>query len=306
MKPSSVDPLVASLTATAEREAALERVLHDKAGLRAIQDPMLVQERPGRAVFEARKGEIPVIIKWLTGGTAEDLARGMRDETAQVRRQFGGRFTLAKCLEARPGQGLLVFEKLSGTPLRQVLAGGADQRALAIEKAGVWHRAYTGKRHDLGEFGPWFWIETRAAVSRAHMSDDDRELYQAGLDAMKSMARDLAGVPLVQGAVHWDFAPQNFLWADEQVLGFDVGPTNHMSRSRAAAQFLSACALIPGGTRDADMRALIAGDASLQSESDSILPFFMIERLLERFLRRYETSDDRDALRAALQQAITS
>lgn len=314
MKPKSTDPIAQALQQTAALEAALQEVMHGKGRLHGITDPALIQSQHDRHVFEVVRAGEPAIVKWFTGDDAAQMVEGIRLETAQVRRQFQREYRLAKCLESRPKVGIMVFEMLNGLPLRDMLRRcTAEKRARIMTKAAQWHNAYTGERRAQREFGPWFWITARARAARPGFDADDRRLYGDAIEAMKSLARELSGVMLCKGAVHWDFAPQNFLISDEKLMGFDVGAETHTARARAAAHFLTGSVLCPSGADlgrsgvyAADLDAFCAGDRELAGEDPGILQFFILERLLDRFARRYDHAEDADQLRAALQMAVAS
>lgn len=274
---------------------ALNATLAQAFGPGRVIAKMRLQDSPRALVALASdKGE-RVVVKWFKGERGPTIAERLRSEHDRIGPILAqGRFRLAAYRAVSAAHGLAVLTWAPGQRLDHALHAAPEHRAGAMALAGGWLAAYAAPACRAASFNLHARIRKRKE-SATDMSPEDAALLGEAMRAMRAIARDHAGIPLLQAATHGDFAPHNLHLVDEPpqgvLWGFDVQQTRVLPVSADAGRFLALISLrlgpIPGPRRNglpvADLDAFLPA-ARLDDTPD--LAFFIADQLIRTLIEK--------------------
>lgn len=279
----------------------------------ALADVILLKRAAHGAVFRARIGAVPVIVKQFRGDDPAQTVTRLKAELDHLAEVFGdGPFRANRCLHAWPEIGIAVLSIAPGTRLDLAIArASGDARAELLRQSGAWLAAYASGRRRAAAFGPRHWLRKLDGQALEHVhTPADRAHLAALRAALNARLPTLRGIPVTRAAVHGDFAGINLHVYDGVIHGFDIQGEIRMPLARAAARFLVWLQIHDDagdfprrfGIRAEDWEAFLSSGVLSPREAESTLPFFTGVELHTRFVESYR----RRRLRGNARRAIAA
>ncbi|WP_162497336.1 phosphotransferase [Roseovarius dicentrarchi] len=185
---------------------------------------------------------------------------------------------------ASPDHGLIVQERITGTPLMALLYS-LDKRARAahLPGAAAWFRKCTAMSEGWRVATPRRWIARAENASAKQPFDQLRQLELQILEQMRRLEPEIAAAPWRTAICHGDFHPNNLVADGTRLTGIDLGASKRLPLLKDVARFamhmgrrrlrLSGKTCL-GVDRACLMAFASALDMSAQ-ERGAVLPFFL-------------------------------
>ena len=279
--PAALMAVQARLAAARAREPALEA---------ACIDEVLRIVRGKRAVLAGLWQERPAIFRMVEPTETEWQAREWREATRIWPHMQGARYRVAEPLAHLPEVGIMVVERVPGTPLLEHLwSAPPDSRTALMPRAAAWLRRYTDVTEAWRATNPAGWLARaeRAAASQpfARLRGIEADI----LTRLRQLAKMLEGAEWRIAICHGDFHPNNLVLDGECLTGIDLGASSRMPVTKDIARFLAHMGrrgMLPSGERylgvDAQgIEAFVETFALTETERTRALPFFLgVEALI--------------------------
>jgi hypothetical protein len=285
----------------------------DYARLRVLQ---VLRAKHNRAVFAVRfGGERAVLKRFIMPGAAETV-RALEAELAHLSGHMAeGRLRIVRCLHADPELGLAVMSHAPGRRLAEVLAFASPvRRARLLRQVGEWALAYSAGRTRAATFGPRLWLQQCRALDLSHLDAPARARMEALAEALQARVRAHQGRLVTQGAIHGDLTPANLHLHAGVLYGVDVKGACWLAAARDVARFAVWMASRTDlgdrprlyGVDRADLEALLDAGLLPAEEYDTVLPFFVGERLFHALADPTRRTDEATRLLAAVDGFVAS
>ena len=281
MSPAPLPDLDAMMDVTRRLEAAraADPVL---AGAEPVE---LIRHVAGRrAIVAGRLGGEDVIFRLdLTGEARRTQAEW--DEMLRLWPHMAeGRFRIARPIHAAPAHGLLVCERVAGTPmLRRLRKTGQGNGADLLRPVADWFRQSTAmsEARRLADPGGWLRRATEAAGRQpfAALRRHEGPL----LAEMERLAEVMQGASWRTAICHGDLHPNNLIVKRDRITAIDLGGSSRMPVYKDMARFLLHMArrdVVPSGrvaygVDRAGLEAFAAAFGLDATERGLFLPFLL-------------------------------
>lgn len=209
---------------------------------------------PGkRAVLAGRWLERPVVLRLAEPQEVERQAREWHELIRIWPAMQVGRDRVAEPLLWLPEAGLMVLERVAGTPLLEHLwRCDPRQRTTCLRPAAEWLRRYTENTEnwDTGNAAGWLARATRSAAQQpfARLRASESIILQH----LREIASALEGAEWRVAICHGDFHPNNLILGRDRLTGIDTGGSARLPVCKDIARFLvhmGRRGMIPSGRR---------------------------------------------------------
>jgi len=246
---------------------------------------------PGkRAVLAGLWTGRPAIFRIVDPDESEWQAREWREATRIWPHMQGARYRVAEPLAYLPEVGIMVVERVPGTPLLEHLwSAPADSRTALMPRAAAWLRRYTDVTEVWRATNPEGWLARAERAAAAQPFARLRGLEAEILLQLRRLAAMLDEAEWRIAICHGDFHPNNLVLDGERLTGIDLGASSRMPVTKDIARFLAHMGrrgMLPSGQRylgvDAQgIAAFVETFALTELERTRTLPFFLgIEALI--------------------------
>lgn len=246
---------------------------------------------PGkRAVLAGHWQGRPAVFRLVPPTAAEAQAREWREATRIWPQMQGTRYRVPEPILQLPEIGLMVVERVPGTPLLAHLwQSRPETRAAHLPDAAAWLRHYTDVSESWRAASPAGWL---ARAERAAQTQPHADLQRIETDILvhlREIAERLGGTDWRMAICHGDFHPNNLILGPTRLTGIDLGGSARLPVCKDIARFLAHSGrrgMIPSRRRsfgvDAGGIAAFADTFSLtETERQRTLPFFIgVEALI--------------------------
>jgi len=266
----------ARATTPALEQAEIDEVLRIVPGNRAV---LAGHWQGRRAVF-----------RLVPPTAAEAQVREWREATRIWPQMQGKRYRVPEPFLHLPEIGLMVVERVPGTPLLVHLwQSRPETRGAHLPDAATWLRRYTDVSESWHKANPAGWL---ARAERAAQTQPHARLQRIEAEILvhlRKISAMLEAADWRMAICHGDFHPNNLILGRGRLTGIDLGGSARLPICKDIARFLAHMGrrgMIPSGARsfgvDAGGIAAFAETFSLtETERQLTLPFFIgVEALI--------------------------
>ncbi len=285
-------PPIPDLDALMQITARLEHARAQTASLSGAEAGDLIRHVPGkRALLHGTLNARDVVFRVnLTSDTDAALR-----EWGELQRLWpymaSGDLRTPEPICASPDGGVIVQERITGTPLMALLYTLEQQERIAwLAPAAAWLRKSTAMSEGWRLATPLRWIARAEAASATQPFEQLRKLEVQILSQMHRLAPTLTAEPWRTAICHGDFHPNNLIANGPRLTGIDLGASQRMPLLKDVARF----AMHMGRRRlrltgktclGIDRACLLAFSDTLNMsamERGAVLPFFLAFEALIR------------------------
>jgi len=241
MPKRSPPPALPDIDAVMDLAQALDRASARDPALGAARLEEVIRLVPGkRAILGGTFGGRPAIFRFHIENPEQHAARDWAELMRTADYMGTGKMRVNAPLHHAPGLGLVVVERVAGTPLMQHIWQSAhEDRAAWLGPAAEWLRKYTAptEARAPARLDGWF-SRGRRAMARQPF-EALRPLEAALMEELVRIAAALAGTPWRMAICHGDFHPNNLLVNGSWLTGIDTGGSARLPIYKDMARFLS-------------------------------------------------------------------
>lgn len=273
----------------------LAGVLASRPRFRDAEVHAIMKGMPGRVVAEVTLRGERRFVKLLIGWHAEAAIREMLAELrfAEENSAAGGRYRVARAVDAAPRLGLIVLEAAPGMRLDDVIEAADPHRRNELHRhCGAWLSWYCAPRRESRPFDAERFlrdhrIRARPPAYAGEIADEDRPRRDALERYIKQRSRALNGRRVSIAASHGDFLPRNLHVSGSTVTAYDIEGLRRLPVAADAARFLVHQQMRQGFASDdltcgitrSDWTAFLESGVLDPEERDDVLPLFVAQQM---------------------------
>jgi len=258
------------------------------------------------------RGQRAVFKQFLRGDCAGTVQR-MEEELGFLHNHLGdGTCRVNRILAALPRDGLAILEYIPADRVSLVLkADDPQKRADVLALCGAWLATVAPLRTEMRRLGRTRLERQFDDLNLHALSAQDKDLVQGLTQAARALGKQIKGTHVSHAIAHGDFAPVNMMSDGRTIWAVDIQGATRFPLARIVARFLVAkdiYAARPAARRwglDADDLRCFAPERILPDpELAAVLPFFVAQQFVRRFVSSYPQRGGHPVARARLETCL--
>ncbi|MEB8386104.1 phosphotransferase [Rhodobacteraceae bacterium KMM 6894] len=285
-------PPIPDLDVMLDISSAFEAIRRTDPGLANAELGDLIRHIPGkRAIFHGALNGSDVVFR-LHFNAQDSVAQREWDEILRLWPYMAeGDLRIAKPIHANIDAGLIVQERIIGTPMLEYFRGiDSDARGPCLTAAAAWLRQSTVMSEGWRVPNPKGWIKRAAQASHTQPFPQLKTLENQILAQMRRLAPVVASQTWRAAISHGDYHPNNLIVNGPRLTGIDLGGSKGLPVCKDMARFLMHMGrrrvTLPGplafGVSRMGLDAFSAAFDLSAHERSVVLPFFLAFEALIR------------------------